>query len=249
MKPLHLFLACALASSLAMPAQSTVLVDDFSSGAASAQLIAAPGGQFVSASQAGTMASGYRNWTIGLYGPASLGGSVDISPAGFDFREDLGAHHRFDWFYGATYVGHDHGMHLDLSGEDRLRFSFADAPLGLNFNVLLYYRGEINNYSQLGLNIGPHDGAFDVDFTFSDFAARIAVASRPADFADVSGIYLVTQSGGFVGTGGEGFRLTSISAVPEPSTALLALAGAGVIAWRRRRAVTARAARCCRCVG
>ena len=236
MKTLHLFLACALAASVAVPAQSTVLVDDFSSGSASLQLGAAPIGQSVSAQQVGTMASGYRSWTIGLYGPASLGGSLDISPSGFTFREDLGVSHRFDWFYGATYIGHDHPMHLDLSGEDRLRFSFADAPLGLNFNVLLYYRGEIDNYSQMSLNIAPHPGAFDVDFAFSDFAARIAIPARPADFSDVSGIYLVTQSGGYVGTGGEGFRMTSISAVPEPSSALLALAGVGVIALRRRRA-------------
>ncbi len=235
MKTLHLFLACALASSLAMPAQSTVLIDDFASGPANLQLGVAPGGQFASASQAGTMASGHRQWTVGLYGPVSLGGSLDISPGGFTFREDPGVGHRFDWFYGATYIGHDHPMHLDLSGEDRLRFSFADAPLGLNFNVLLYYRGEIDNYSQVGMNIGPHAGAFNIDLAFADFAARVAVPSRPADFADVSGIYIVTQSGGYVATGGEGFRMASISAVPEPSSALLALVGAGLIALRRHR--------------
>lgn len=51
-----------------------------------------------------------------------------------------------------------------------------------------------------------------------------------ADFSQVSGLFLISQSGGYVTGGGEGFRLTSISAVPEASPAAMMAAGLGVIA-------------------
>ena len=161
-----------------------------------------------------------------------------MSPTGFQYRSNLGVGHRFDWFYGDTYVGDDHRVDLNFSAEDTLRFSFGDAPRGLNFNVLLYYRGQIDNYSQLGVNIGPESGAFNVDFRLTDFAAAIADITRPADFSHVSGIYILTQSGGYFAGGGEGFRITSISAVsavPEPGNAAMALAGLAVLAGLQRR--------------
>ena len=119
--------------------------------------------------------------------------------------------------------------------ESALRFAFLNAPRGLNFNVLLYYRGDANNYSQLGLNLGPQAAPFNVDFSFADLAAVIADPTRPADFSRVSGIYIVTQSGGYTPGGGEGFVISSIAAVPEPESWALMLAGLGVVAAMLRR--------------
>jgi hypothetical protein len=229
--------AVAFAAGAALPASAAVLVDDFSSGPASGLFAASPTDATYYREQLGAMAGGARQWYLLARGPADLGASVDVSSAGFDFHSDLGVGHRFDWSYG----GQDHPMNLDFTGENSLRFSFAQAPRGLNFNVLLYYRGQIDNYSQLGVNIGPETAPFNVDFKLSDFAAAIADGTRPADFSQVSGMYIVTQSGGYFAGGGEGFRMTNISAVtavPEAGTAALMLAGvAGLLMLRKRRVV------------
>jgi hypothetical protein len=219
-------------------ASAGVVVDDFSSGAFSSSFSATPAGNVVADQEAGTMAAGMRQWSLLLAGN-DLGAQVDISAAGFDFRSALGVGHRFDWIYGETYVGHDHAMNLDFSSEDTLRFSFADAPRGLNFNVLLYFRDQVDNYAQLGVNLLPSAEPFNVDFRLSNFASAIADRNRPADFSRVSGIYIVTQSGGYFAGGGEGFRITRIealNAVPEPTGLILALTalGAAGLAGRRR---------------
>ncbi len=230
-------LLCMAALALALPVRADVLVDDFSTGAFSGVFAAAPGGSSAGGEQAGSMAAGHRQWQLSLFGASGLGGLVDISPAGFEFRSNLGVGHRFDWFYGDTYVGHDHRLDLDFSHEQSLRFAFAEVQRGLNFNVLLYYDGQIDNYSQVGINIAPTSTPVNIDFSFAAIAAAIAVPSRPADLSHVSGIYIVTQSGGAVAGGGESFRMTSIStvsAVPESPSA--ALAAAGLIAlWGLRR--------------
>jgi hypothetical protein len=194
MKAHHHLFASAVAACFALPAQSSVVIDDFSTGSVQFQLTAAPAGDAVSGSQLGAMASGSRYAWLGLYGPTAKGGQLNISASGLDFREDLGATHRMELLYGTP----NHPMHLDLSGESHLRFAFADAPLGLNFNVLLYYRGEVGNYSQLGVNIAPHADAFNVDFAFTDFADAVQDKTRPADFSAISTIWVITQSGAFV---------------------------------------------------
>jgi hypothetical protein len=107
-------------------------------------------------------------------------------------------------------------MSLDLRKYNALRFSFLEVPRGLNFNVLLYFRGQADNYAQLSLNIGEHIAPFDVDFSFDSFRAKMAVPSRPADFSQLSGIYIVTQYGGWTAGGGEGFSVGTISAVSLP---------------------------------
>jgi MYXO-CTERM domain-containing protein len=222
-----------LAASL--PAQALVTIDNFASGPFNAGYVSDASGRVsVGDVETGSMAGGVRDWSVALIGPAGLGATVDISPSGFAFHSETGLGHRFDWTYGSSYVTH-HAMNLDLSGEDRLHFQFAEAPLGLNFNVLLYYNGWVGNYSQLGLNIAPQTSPFGVDFRFADFATHMANSSSSADFAHVSGIYIVTQSGSSYTTGGEGFRITSISAVPEPASAAMALAGLGVLLGLRRR--------------
>jgi hypothetical protein len=233
--PTRLALVAALGAALALPAHAVVMIDDFSTGAFSGAFAAgpAPADPTYHRQQTGTMASGYRDWYLLVRGDPSLGALVDITPAGFDLRTNMGVGHRFDWFYGETYVGHDHSMLLDLSHENTLRFSFDEVERGLNFNVLVYFRHQINNYAQLGVNIAPTHGPVNVDFAFSDFVA--ADPSRPADFSQVSGIYIVTQSGGYYAGGGESFRMTSISAVPEVPSAALLLAGLPLLAWRRRR--------------
>lgn len=219
------------------PADATVVIDDFRTGPAKVALPASPQGeQAALLNQTGAMAGGHRTWTALLRGPELLGGSVDISPQGFTLQTDAGVYHRIDWLYGDTHDGRP-PMRLDLSAADTLRFSFDAVPLGLNFNVLTYFRGEVDNLAQVGRNLLPTPGPVDLDFPFADIASRIADPGRPADFSQVSAIYIVTQSGGFVGTGGEGFRMSGISAVsavPEPGTWILAVAGTLVVARRLR---------------
>ena len=198
------------------PAQ--LAIDDFSTGRFSANyVIAGPGDILDSQTQVGSMAGGERLWGLLLRGPPGLAGAVEIPgpSGGFKFTSDIGIGHRFDWSYGTTYV-HYVPMSLDLSEYNALRFSFLEVPRGLNFNVLLYFRGQADNYAQLGVNIGPHTAPFDVDFSFDSFRARIAVPTRPADFSLLSGIYVVTQSGGWLPGGGEGFSVGAISAVSLP---------------------------------
>jgi len=231
--PIPALAAAALASTL--PAHAVVMVDDFSSGAFSGAFAAAPAPHDPTyhRQQTGTMASGYRDWYLLVRGPEDLGALVDITPAGFDLRSNMGVGHRFDWFYGETYVGYDHSMLLDFSHESTLRFGFAEVERGLNFNVLIYFRHQIDNYAQLGINIAPTSSPVNVDFQLADFVA--ADHTRPVDFSQVSGIYIVTQSGGYYAGGGESFRMTSISAVPEVPSGALLMAGLGAVGWAARR--------------
>lgn len=244
MKTSFLLLSTALAVAASV-ANAEVTIDDFSSGAFSGLLAATPASATTFAQQAGTMASGSRQWSLWARGAEGTGALVDISPRGLELRSNTGVVHRTDWVWGETYDGHDHPMDLDLSGESVLRFAFADVPRGLNFNVQLYYDHRIDNYSQLGINITPHEGPVNIDFSLADFVAHVADPAIGADLSHVTGLHMITQSGGYVGTGGEGFRLLSISAVPEPGPAwtmaagLLALAGMA----RRRSGDAGRASR------
>jgi hypothetical protein len=225
--------ASAVLAMMTGPAQATVVIDDFSSGRGGFDFVTNPGGTSHLQERDGSMASGHRQWVLQLNGPTGSTALVDIgNPAGSGFRArgTPGVNHRFDWSYGATYAFGNHTMSLDLSAEDRLRVEFAALPDWLNFNVLVYYRNQVDNYSQVGFTVGPSAGPVTVDFLFSDFAAVIADPSRPADFSQVSGIYLVTQ--GPLGAGG--FTMASISAVPEPATAAMSLAGLALLLARRR---------------
>ncbi len=236
MKPMpHARIALALTAALLLPtAQAQVLVDDFSSGPAGLAMHAAPNpiADSGNLTQFGNMASGKRVWSLLLSGDPALTGLVNVSPAGLDLRTDPGASHRLDLYYGGIT---DHLMHLDLSQESTLRFSFADAPQGISVIVQLYYRNELDNYSQLGINLPQHEGPFTADFSLADFAAHPANAARGSDLSWVSHIHIVTQSGAVTPFGGEGYRLTSISAVPEPASAALWLAGGAALGLRRLR--------------
>ncbi len=222
----------ALAAALvATAAHAQVVIDNFASGALSEAFGAFPGDTTHYREQAGTMASGMRQWSLLVRGNPALGALVDVSSDGFRLQSNLGVSTRLDWFYGQTYVGHDHAMDLDLSAQQTLRFQFAEVERGLNFNVLMYFGNRIDDYGQLGVNILPSAGPVTVDFRLRDFVA----ASAFGDLSHVTGLYIVTQSGGAVAGGGEGFRLTSISALPESGGGMLL--GAGLVAlglWRGR---------------
>jgi MYXO-CTERM domain-containing protein len=235
----RLFVATALGAAMfcAGPARAEIVIDDFLTDNFSEAFAAAPADANYFRVQNGAMAGGQRLWNLLLRGADNLGATVEIGDGSFRFHSDMGVGHRFDWYYGTPNAL---PLTLDLSGESTLRFQFLEAARGLNFNVLLYYRGEYDNYSQLGVNIAPHNTPFNVDFSFADFAAAIADPSRPADFSHVSHIYIVTQSGGYYAGGGESFAITSISAVPEAPGWALVLAGVAALAGlQRRRAATA----------
>ena len=231
---LRLRLMLALAGAVLVPAaQALVVIDDFSSGPAALAMQAHQNPDAVSTlqEQAGSMASGIRDWSLLLRGAPASTGRIGIGPAGLVLRAVAGVAHRFDLYYGGIT---DHLMHLDLSQESTLRFSFADAPLGVSLVVLLYYRNEFDNYSEIGMNLPQHDGPFTADFSLADFAAHPANTARGADLTWVSHIHVITQSGAVTSFGGEGYRLTSISAVPEPASAPLWLVGAAGLAALRR---------------
>jgi RHS repeat-associated protein len=190
------------------------VIDDFSTGSFHRTYLTTPPDDAIyPETQTGSMAGGDRYYELLLRGAPNTNASVDISPAGgFNFTSDAGVGHRFDWNYGTTYIRYT-PMSLDLSGYNAIRFHFDEVPRGLNFNVLVYFRGQVDNYACAATNIWPHTTPFDVQFGFDEIAAHIADRTRSADFAKVSGIYLVTQSGGVFAGGGESFALRAITAV------------------------------------
>lgn len=153
--------AALLATACGGTAHAVVLLDDFSSGSASAVVSAGPDTNpgTTLQQQAGTMAGGLRTWWLGLYGDETLHGAIDITPAGFDLRTDSGAAHRLELFYGSSAAS---PMSLDLSGDDRLRLSFADAPRGLSLNVFVHFGPAPGASAWIGVNAAPKDGAFDL---------------------------------------------------------------------------------------
>ncbi|MFO0699252.1 MAG: RHS repeat-associated core domain-containing protein [Nitrospira sp.] len=195
------------------PAQ--LIIDDFTSGAFHSTYATRHGEDVINSHvQTGAMSSGQRNWQLLLRGETGQQAAVDIQgTSGFRFTSDMGVGHRFDWDYGGVQTA---PLALDLHEYNALRFQFLEVPRGLNFNILLYFRGQLDNYAQLGVNILPHTKPFDLDFSFDRFRGAISFPTRPAQFSYVSRIYIVTQSGGYFADGGESFALRAISAVSLP---------------------------------
>jgi len=116
-------------------------------------------------------------------------------------------------------------LDLDLSGNDRFRFTFASNDLPATIQMQVYEQGFGSVYSTV-YNIAPNMIMMNqtVEILFSDFAG--------INFANVDGI------GIFINTGASGdVVLDSFEAVPEPASMVaLGLGVAALVARKKRKA-------------
>jgi hypothetical protein len=217
------------------PALADVLIDDFSSGSFS-QTVGITGFSPWVGFQSGPFVGGTRLVSVETFDGthAENPSTVAVTPAGtFEMQSGAGVSHRVilaygrDNNYGITPLG------LDLSGTDRIRIHFThnNSPFNqLNFNIQLY--NGITPYVQIGYNVPGSAAPFDWDFKYADGA----YPGGPIDFSHID--LMVFQAQGAQDWGID--AITAISAVPEPESSAMLLAGLGLIGFaaRRRRNAT-----------
>lgn len=124
---------------------------------------------------------------------------------------------------------------LDAWPYDSFQLDFTGMASVMNLNIVLYTSAPLDPtaplyYSSVGLNVAPAapGGALQVVVPFANDASF--------NFGQVDGIALVfDRANGTTGTAWtlDGFSL--VSTVPEPTPALMWLAGAAVLGWLTRR--------------
>ncbi|MTV36227.1 glycoside hydrolase family 5 protein [Duganella radicis] len=188
-----------------------------------------------------------KKFLIGLFAGASLLLATQAQAAPVDF-EDLHADGDFaalaspyaglnwaeDWYYGdSTIEGYDNGAHSGVSfltngyGVDNLSVSGTSA---FNFKGAWFAAPNTNGAVASWINITAYDAADHVIGSTGNVNIGAGYQWVSANFANVSRLNIARDDGWFVMD-----DFTVQSAVPEPGTVLMLLAGLGVVAFAARR--------------
>jgi hypothetical protein len=120
--------------------------------------------------------------------------------------------------YGLDAAGGAAPLNLNLTGWggacpgcDRFRIDFDGSDSELNYLVQVF-----DSDGQIATAYGPESLSgrvmpFHVDFPFADF---VQSSARPVDWSRIDYIYVVLQTGNYLG--GHDFAVTKVSAIPAP---------------------------------
>lgn len=244
-------LAAALLSGVALASQAASLtVDDFSAPTpASTHVLTAVGEQsfndFTSTVLGGVRGVYHHNYTnpLGSVAALSVGDGILSSSTGVQARtEVLVSYGAFTRPSGDPLVGGPL-LGVDSRPYNAFAIDFSGVSTTLNLNVVMYTANPLDPsnplyYTTAGVNAAPSvpGGPMYVELPFS--------SADPFNFAQVDGIVLIINRAN--GATNVSFNLDSfglVTAVPEPGTAPLLLAGAGLVAVLARRRFRPTAAR------
>lgn len=184
---------------------TSLVIDDFSSGAHKAALKSGVDRQIHEGSMVGSKR--LVNFIVPENNQYDQLGMFQIRPPGGVLIVSSGykTFHRIEMAYGVVDLeGHVEPLHLDLSGYDSIQVDFDGNDRGVNFNIVLFSTN--GGRAHLGQNITARDLPFTVDFPLADFAPV-----GDFDISDLSVITIVSQSGSAIGS--NDYALTEIRAV------------------------------------
>ena len=231
---------------------ASLLLDDFSAPAAAQTGVAfgdpsAASSDVVLTDFTPTVLGGVRQSTLNVYGnPLSSisaisvgGGNLSVAQGTGVTAEAIVAYGAFTRPTGDPMVGGPL-LGLDLSSYTGLTFDFSGSQYGINVNVTYYTSAPLDPttplyYSGAGVNIGPATPGGPLTFD-------LGVGINPAfNWQQVDGIvFTINRAGGEAGASYTLDTLTFTTAVPEPHSLALLLAGLGVVvSVARRRAAAA----------
>jgi endoglucanase len=149
---------------------------------------------------------------------------LNSSYAGFNWSED--------WYYGDTTVeGYDNGSHSGTAfvtngyGADNLSVTSA---AGFNFSGAWFAAPATNGATATWVNITAYDAADHVIGSTGNVGISGTYSWIAASFANVSRLSIARDDGWYVM---DDFTTQAVSAVPEPSSALLLIAGLLILRW------------------
>jgi hypothetical protein len=142
----------------------------------------------------------------GTYNPYSQPMYADVVPAPANGQPPA----FISWFgyggLGRVELLYENGTSLlnaNLSGYERLRVVFGTlpAPIGLNFNLEAWAS---NGYDDCGINVGPQQSQFTVDFPMSAYTVTGGAA---LNWSDTTALLMIFQAG-------LNFTITGFYAIP-----------------------------------
>lgn len=149
---------------------------------------------------------------------------LSASYAGFNWSED--------WYYGDTAVeGYGNGAHSGAAfvtngyGADNLSIAGATS---FNFSGAWFAAPATNGATATWVNITAYDAANQVIGTTGNVGISGTYSWIAANFANVSRLSIARDDGWYVM---DDFTTQGVSAVPEPSSALLLIAGLLLLRW------------------
>jgi hypothetical protein len=119
------------------------------------------------------------------------------------------------------------GLNQSFMGQDRFRINFLEIDQRITVRIDAYTYGSADAYSFVERQVGPVNSPEAVDFLFSDFST--IQNGTMADWNDIDRLVFSFQSV----DNGVDWGLTSITAVPEPTS--MAAIGLGLLGLARRR--------------
>jgi hypothetical protein len=249
-KPLRrLALALSLLGAAAASQASSLLLDDFSAPAAPQTGVAfgdpsAPSSDVLLRDFTASVPGGVRETLLNVYGnPLSSisavlvgGGVLSVAQGAGATAETIVSYGAFTRPTGDPQVGGPL-LGLDLSAYTGLSFDFTGSEFVLNVNVTYYTSAPLDPgaplyYSNTGINIAPATQGGPLSF-------ELAFDNNPAfNWQQVDGVVvLINRSGPTPASAYTLDTLTFTTAVPEPQTLALMLAGLGVVVVLARRRI------------